>query len=418
MNNRSIKRATSAQSEAEVEKKKTFKVFWWLLVCSLVAIFLSVLLLSWHQGKWFVWEASVNSELLGSLGDFVGGVLGTLIAVFSILMLVKTLHAQVDANADMKDTNQEMIKINKQQLFDNKFQVLYTQYKDAVAGYGSNSQGGKIDMEATAQKLLNQSFSCNLVYSLKVKTAVKVFEEFYAQNRVCCSLHFRVLYQLMRLINEGDIEDDDKAIYAKSIRGQLTDGEMAMLRYNCMTTNGRAMQVYVNRYDYLKHVPLMNLLEFKNWSSKVKDDHQLAALDSMFSSLRRIIIIQNQVDPASETPLVVSPRFVIKIIYESEHRCMVLRFEENKKAKSGGPVKHPYAEAALKTIGNKELPSLFQAFLYEVFLTSNFGLYGNAPNCVHSHIEVENTPSSFVFEIEVKGPNRLIISDSQALDIS
>jgi hypothetical protein len=44
-------------------------------------------------------------------------------------------------------------------------------------------------------------------------------------------------------------------------------------------------------------------------------------------------------------------------------------------------------------------------YLKETFLNSNFGLFENAPNCVHTPIEVENTtPDSFIFEIEVKGP--------------
>ena len=81
---------------------------------------------------------------------------------------------------------------------------------------------------------------------------------------------------------------------------------------------------------------------------------------------------------------------------------MIFRLEENKKAKSGGPVKHPYSESALKAIGNKELPSLFYAFLYETFIVSNFGRYENVQNCVHTPIEVENTTNSFIFEIMVK----------------
>ena len=413
MEDRDYKCQTEAQSKAEGEKKTSIHFFWWMFCISLFLIIASSILFFWRHGKWFEWSYPVNSDLLGTLGDFVGGIIGTLIAAFSILILVKTLHAQVDANADMKDTNEEMIKLNKQQLFDNKFQVLYAQYKDAASGYGKTSQNGKTDMEATARAFLTQAFKCNLVYSLRVKTAVKMFEEFYAQNRMFCSVHFRVLYQLMRLIDKGDIEEEDRVIYAKSVRGQLTDGEMALLRYNCMTTNGKAMQNYVNHFDLLKHVPLMSLLEFKKWADKVQDDHQRAALDSTFSSLRRIMIDQNNDDSESEIIHEISSRFLIKIAYERGHHCMIFRLEENKKAKQGGPVKHPYAEAALKTIGNKELPDLFSAFLYDLFLTSNFYLYDNVSNCVHSHIEVENTSNYFIFEIVVKGPKRLVLSQRQ-----
>ncbi len=69
----------------------------------------------------FDWSATVNNELLGTLGDFVGGILGTLTAIYSIAMLVKTLN--------------EQIKLSVQQLFDNKFQVFFAQYKDIITAY-------------------------------------------------------------------------------------------------------------------------------------------------------------------------------------------------------------------------------------------------------------------------------------------
>lgn len=53
------------------------------------------------------------------------------------------------------------------------------------------------------------------------------------------------------------------------------------------------------------------------------------------------------------------------------------------------------------------------AFLYESFITSNFGMFENAPNCVHIQIDVLNDANSFIFEIQVKGPQRLVLSQDQ-----
>ena len=414
MENPRIKPLTEAQFKAQREKKTSSKFFWWMFGISIGLIAASSCLFFWHNVSWFIWSGSIDSGLLASLGTFVGGILGTLITALSVYMLVKTLHTQVDANANMEDTNKKMIELNKQQLFDNKFQVLYAQYNDAVSAYDGSSKSGKQNLEAATWDLLTKHpFNNNLVYSLRIKAAVKVFEEFYAKNRASCSVHFRVLYQLMRFIDRGDIEENDRVIYVKSVRGQLTDGEMALLRYNCLTPNGKAMQQYVNHFNLLKHVPLMNLLEFKQWADKVPDKHKRAALDTTFITLRKMMKELNGNDEPTESNYDVSSRFLIKIEFEQGHRCMIFRLEENKKAKSGGPVKHPYAESALKAIGNKELPSLFYAFLYETFIVSNFGRYENVQNCVHAPIEVENTTNNFIFEIMVKGPNRLVLSQSQ-----
>lgn len=418
MENQPITLLTEAQYKAKGEKRKSTRFFWWMFGVSVLLIVASSVLFFWHHGPWFLWKSSVNIDLLASLGEFVGGVLGSLIAAVSIFMVVKTLHAQVDSNANMEDTNKKIISLNTQQLFDNKFQVLYAQYNDAVAAYEGSSKTGKQNLEAVAAGFLAQSFKNDLVYSLRVKAAVKLFEEFYAKNRACCSVHFRVLYQLVRFIDKGDIEDDDRKVYLKSVRGQLTDGEMSLLRYNCLTPNGKAMQQYVNHFNLLKHIPLMSLLEFKKWADKVPDKHQQAALDSMFITLRKMMKENNENDEPNKIQYEVSSRYQVFMEFERWHRCMIFRLEENKKAKSGGPVKHPYAEAALKRIGDKELPDLFSAFLYETFITSNFGLFENAPNSVHSFIEVEDTADSFVFEIEVKGPQRLVLSQSQYTPLS
>jgi len=413
MENRKISRLTDAQYKAVGEKKKSTQFFWWMFGISLGLIAISSILFFWRQGKWFDFSVPVNIGLLADWGSFIGGILGTLIAAISIFMVVKTLHAQVDANADMEDTNKKMISLNTQQLFDNKFQVLYAQYCDSVAAYEGESDNGKQNLETVAAAFLAQPFSSNLVYKLRVDAAVKVFEEFYAKNRACCSVHFRVLYQLVRFLDRGDIEEEDRVIYVKSVRGQLTDGEMALLRYNCLTPNGKAMQQYINHFNLLKHIPLMNLLEFKKWADKIPDKHQKAAIDALFITLRKLMKENNQTDDPIVIQYEISSRYQIALEFEHWHRCMIFRMEENKKAKSGGPVRHPYAEAALKKIGDKELPDLFFAFLYETFLISNFNRYDNAPNCIHTPIEVENTSDSFVFEIEVKGPQRLVLSQDQ-----
>ena len=413
MENREINQLSEAQYKAEEEKKKSTQFFWWMFGISSGIIAVSSILFFWRQGEWFDFSAPVNIGLLADWGSFIGGVIGTLIAAVSIFMVVKTLHSQVDANADMEDVNQKMILLNTQQLFDNKFQVLYAQYRDSVAAYEGKLNNGKQNLEVMAAAFLAQPFSSNLVYKLRVDAAVKVFEEFYAKNRACCSAHFRVLYQLVRFLDRGEIEEGDRLVYVKSVRGQLTDGEMALLRYNCLTPNGEAMQQYVNHFNLLKHIPLMELLEFKRWADKIPDKHQKAAIDALFITLRKMIKENNQNDDSSSSHYEISSRYRITLEFERWHRCMIFRMEEDKKAKSGGPVRHPYAEAALKKIGDKELPDLFSAFLYETFLISNFCHYGNALNCVHAPIEVENTPDSFVYEIEVKGPQRLVLSQDQ-----
>ena len=111
--------------------------------------------------------------------------------------------------------------------------------------------------------------------------------------------------------------------------------------------------------------------------------------------------------------LELSNRYVIKMSYEKGHSCLIFRLEEDKQPEGAAGVKRPYAEKALNTIGTDEMQELFYAFLHESFITGHFGLYGNSSNCVHDPINVIEDPDAFIFEIEVKGPRKLVLSENQ-----
>lgn len=416
-----IQHVSKAVHAAQAEKKKSWNWFLFVAILSTIAIVACFVLFLWKQAVMFDWDASVNNELLGTLGDFVGGILGTLIAIYSIAMLVKTLNAQIDSNANMKDTNDNIIETNNaqiklsiQQLFDNKFQVFFAQYRDTIAAYVDKDLTGRQALESIVASFIATPFGSKLVYKKRVSASIKEFEAFYAGNRGQLAVHFRELYQLTRLVAESDIDEEDRVLYAKCIRGQLSDGELVILRYNCFTENGLAMRRFVNHFNLFKHLPLMSLFEFRTWADMLPDQHMRSALDSTFITLLKMMKEGNYSDePVILSDLELSNRYVIKMSYNEGHTCLIFRLEENKQHKGAAGVKRPYAEKALDAIGTEEIPALFYSFLHEKFITGNFDLYGNPPNCVHCPIIVADDPASFIFEIEVKGPRKLVLSENQ-----
>lgn len=406
---------TWAVYEAQTAKKKLWNRFIIVAILSGIAIVACFILFLWKQAGLFDWGASVNNELLGTLGDFVGGILGTLIAIYSIAMLVKTLNAQIDSNANVIQTSYAQIKLDTQQLFDNKFQVFFDQYKDTISAYVTDDGlNGRQALEAIVASFVATPFNSKLLYKKRVKASVRVFETFYAENRAQLAVHFRELYQLMRLVAESHIDEEDRVLYAKCIRGQLSDGELIILRYNCHTDNGFAMRRFVNHFNLLKHLPLMSLFEFRAWAEMLPDKYMRSALDSVFISLKKIMKEENYTDDAVTLPdFELSSRYVIKMCYNEGHSCLIFRLEEDKQHKGAAGVKRPYAEKALDTIGTDNMPELFYSFLHESFITGNFDLFDNPADCVHSPIMVVDDAYSFIFEIEVKGPRKLVLSENQ-----
>lgn len=416
-----FKPVSKAEYQAMTEKKRSLNLFLVVAILSGLGIAVSFVVFLWNKVGPIDFDETVNNELLGTLGEFVGGILGTLIAVYSIYMLVKTLHAQIDSNVNVKETNDNVVETNKvqirlstQQIFDNKFQVFFNQYKDTIAAYADKALSGRQALESIVAVFLSAPFYNKLVYKKRVVASVREFEAFYAGHREQLAVHFRELYQLVRLVAESEIEEEDRVLYAKCIRGQLSDGELAILRYNCLTDNGFAMRRFVNHFNLLKHLPLMTLLEFKTWSGMLPDKHMRSALDSTFIMLRKMMKEYNYTNEALDIPdIELSSRYVVKISYNEDHSSMIFRLEEDKQHRGAAGVKRPYVEKALDILGTREIPELFYSFLHESFITSNFDLYGNPSNCVHTPIIVVNNASKFIFEIEVKGPRKLVLAENQ-----
>ena len=84
----------------------------------------------------------IKHDIVGTYGDFIGGVLGTMIALYSAYLLVRTLGNQLSVNGDVMDTNKNVVKTNNKtiyqsflQIFDNKFSTLFGIYQQAKLNY-------------------------------------------------------------------------------------------------------------------------------------------------------------------------------------------------------------------------------------------------------------------------------------------
>ena len=245
-----------------------------------------------------IWSSPIDEDLLETYGDFVGGVIGTLITLYSVYLLVKTLNNQIEVNSNIVKTNVETLNAAKQQikqtdlnLFDSKFNAYLKAYQDAINGYTSSDCSEKECLDAIITEFRSSGFKNEVQYLGRTQAAVKEFEGLYAKNRTVMSTHLRTLFLLMQLIaDKGNIENEDRVAYAKCIRGQLSEGEMFVIRYNCYTGYGHNMQKYVNRYNLLKHLPTMSLLEFNKWRSIVETHPgYVNTIDAFFQRLRKEI---------------------------------------------------------------------------------------------------------------------------------
>lgn len=410
------------QRYAKSAGKTNDNLFIFAFFASLIFIGLSVLLFCNNNIYKGDKEWVIKHDVVGTYGDFIGGVLGTIIALFSTYLLVKTLGNQLSVNGDVMDTNKNVVKTNNKtiyqsflQIFDNKFSTLLDIYQQAKFNYKCEipqvqkkviEKGGTREeiishetivihgaeaLEYLADQFSNTKYTDKRTYLNRVKSATNAFDEFYSEHRREMSVHFRNLYLLAKYIGETDnvdeegdikITEDDRVEYAKSIRGQLSEGEMLLLRYNCLTSRGEKMRTFVNQFNLTKHLPIMSLLEFRKHRDKLRSDRDANTLDTHFIALKKRIKEYIGFATNEQTSKWdFSIKYSIEMELSVDRKQFKLTVKRMKNRPATGSDGTPTIEKALNCFTEiSDIRELYKDFVREALLVSNFYLYNGSNN--------------------------------------
>ena len=100
---------------------------WFYIITTLIFIGLFAYVFKWNHRICFRnVEYIVDNDLLGTYGDFIGGVLGTIFAMISIIILIKTFNSQ----RAVTEKNERQID---NQRFNDLFFELLDLYKSEVS---------------------------------------------------------------------------------------------------------------------------------------------------------------------------------------------------------------------------------------------------------------------------------------------
>lgn len=202
-----------------------------------------------------------------------------------------------------------------------------------------------------------------------------------------------MLYQLMYFIlNAEGIEESIKVRYAKAVRGNLTDAEMVLIRYNCYCESGKKMQKYVNEFNLLKHLPLMSLKEFRKWKDLLQDDPNTCnALNVLFLSLHKKIsyLLSLESDKEEKSEIACGKRWNFTFICSANKDRLVMIITHNLQALHGGRTVNA-TETALERLKIDNLKVMFFDFLVDRMFCSNFYCYNKTSALKIKHETIEN----------------------------
>jgi hypothetical protein len=329
---------------------------------------------------WFIVELFVGNKsnetntLFGNYGDLIGGILGTFVAYISVRLLASTLKRQVQAYKDNSNLNRETANIYKIQQFNEQFHILFDLYRSILTEY---KEIGNEPMDLTSivkqYKLKSQDIT-GKDYEERINKAKEIFNEFYVTYHSVASVHFRLLYRIFQLIDDADIPDKNKTTIAKIMRCQLSPEELFLLRYNAMTENGFKMRLYINRYNLLKHLPLMSLMEFSYLSIKL-DEKLMNSVNSesvIWKKNIKELLLSNTAEKDFKISYKNRYTFGVSISTSKDQCDFVLT--KNSKIKLQNITSIDFA-TALEMFSDKELDDFLLNFAQELFLFSNFSQY-------------------------------------------
>lgn len=260
-----------------------------ILVISGIVLIIPFVFFLW-QRTFFDWNQPVDASMLGTLGDFVGGVLGSIWALVGIILfylalreqrkdiamnqiaLTKQIEAleiqtnefklQKEELAQSRNVFIEQSKTLKKQQFETTFFAMIQMYGDNLKILNSKTSVGPDFFISFIDELTNMT-KANGTPLANHEEVISNYKELFFKYKNDISHYFKIVYRIVKFIDSGSMNDTEKRYYSKVLRSQFAEKELLMLYYNSNTIFGTKFYPLILKYNLLKHLPSDSKVEFK-----------------------------------------------------------------------------------------------------------------------------------------------------------
>ena len=251
--------ASASQDSHAIERR--------IKVCVIAAVALFVLgVAALAYGAYKYWP--LGSSTLNLLGDYAGGVVGTIWTLATLLLIYVAFLGQRIQIAQQ----QRELELTKQQFmiqqFENTLMALIGLHHEIVGSLGepadSVAQQGIArgrDYFDTALSALRREYGQLRDSRADSKDlATGAYDVIYKRFQAGLGHYFRNLYNIVKLIDQAPPEVDHRK-YMNLLRAQLSSNESLLLFYNCLHGKGsKRFQPLVVKHGLLESVPFEDLL--------------------------------------------------------------------------------------------------------------------------------------------------------------
>lgn len=226
------------------------KDFWRYLIIFVVAIVIICFF-----PFWFTKSGLLDFTNTGQIGDTIGGVMGPFVAIAASVLTFLAFWVQYKANEQQrKDIALERFESNLFQLIQIQEEItnnlLFSPSDGADKLYGKDFHGRQVFHTLYNEKTVPY---WGIKEGLREK-GIKTYEE--DTDTGALDHYFRHLYRVIKYIDESKvIKDEKKYEYTSIVRAGLSQYELIMLFYNCLSKNGKdSFKPLIEKYAIFNNI--------------------------------------------------------------------------------------------------------------------------------------------------------------------
>lgn len=245
------------------------RVFSWWEKCLLILLSLTLILaLSVYVITLYRLDFAKGPRDFAEFGDYVGGTIGTLVALIGVVFLYRTYRLQIDISKKQEE------KLDRQ-LFESSFFLLLGQQRDilkSMKGEFLRGQGlpkeklegidymARLRLELSV-RLLDLNYEPAALEngdSNKLKIIVnQIYQDLFQSHASQLGHFFRHLYHIVKFVEDSEI--DNKKAYMDLIQAQMSTDELYLAAINGISNYGRKrMLPLMNEYSLLENLVIDN----------------------------------------------------------------------------------------------------------------------------------------------------------------
>jgi hypothetical protein len=283
-----------------------FALFLLLLLIPIIILYL------WNNT--YTLSAPIDNGKFGTFGDFVGGVLGSIWSLCGILLFYSALREQREdfrtnsdallKQVDALEIQSEEFRLQREELSQSR-QVFIEQAKTQRQQRFESTYFSLLELYTRVTSDLNlQSKNNNYFKSLKSELFKKIpqqqdpienyefarknyLEIFYNQKEEL-SHYFKLIYRILKIIDDSEVIENEKFRYIKILRSQLSENEMFAIYYNSHSVYGGESYKLILKYNLLKHLPCTSKIEFAKYLYEINENGKIVisnATENSFTEL-------------------------------------------------------------------------------------------------------------------------------------